>query len=309
MRSPAALRGAEGGAIDLAAWLATRRPPPLPVPAAPGPPTWAARAGRLRGAGVRIALLDGAVDLTHPDLRAARVRGWAPGRGLTEPTAHATACASILVGQGVRDVIGLVPGAEVLAADVLPGGARAGRRGVPGPASPRGAPWGQAAPAPAVPSDEAVVRAVRAALAWGADLLVLPFGRTRPGRRLALALRGASDRGVRVLAAAGNLGPDVLTFPASVTGVVSVTAWDAAGIAPRCSRRGDVAGPGDGVPVAGSTRSATLHGSSPATLLVAGVEALRLGPRRAETGRADASVRTQRDRGTQADEGDEVRRA
>ena len=47
------------------------------------------------------------------------------------------------------------------------------------------------------------MRAVRAALAWGADALVLPFGRTRPGRRLALALRAAAERRIPVLAAGG----------------------------------------------------------------------------------------------------------
>lgn len=264
---------APGGVVDLLTWLAARTPPALPVPAVPGPPSWAAGRGESRGDGIRIALLDGAVDVSHPDLREARIRRWSPGPGIRDHSGHATACASLLVGQGRRDVLGLTPAAALLAVAVLDAHDGA--------------------------SDERLVRAVRAALAWGADALVLPFGRTRPGRRLALALRAAAERGAPVLAAAGNLGPDVLTFPASVSGVVSVTAWDDGGVLAGCSRRAALAAPGDGVPAAGGAARTALRGSSAAVVLAAGVCALHLADERSQT----------RDGLGEADEGDQIRDA
>lgn len=230
------------GPLDLEAWLAGRRPPALPCPALPLP-----RPGT--GAGVRIALLDGQVDLDHPDLRGARVRAWAPhGLSLPDPTGHATACASLLVGQGVAQVRGLVPDAELLVAAVLP----------ENPLEPG--------------ADERVAQGIGWATYRGAEVIVLPFGRRRLGRRVTTALRSAVASGVAVYAAAGNIGADVLAFPAAVAGVRAVTAYDDAGLVAGCSAVADLAGPGR-VPAAGPDRRVTLHGSSPAAVLAAGVHA------------------------------------
>ena len=162
-----------GDVVDCSRWLAARRPPPLPLPALP-PPDLTPRSGG-RGTGVTVALLDGQVDADHPDLRGARVRQrttGAPALSLPDPTGHATACASLLVGQGRRQVLGLVPKATLLTAAVL-------------------GPHGRT-------SDEHVVRALRWVCDEGADVLVLPFGRTRPGRSVALALRSAAEAGLHL---------------------------------------------------------------------------------------------------------------
>ncbi len=226
--------------IDLGSWMAGRRPAVLPLPMLPE-----LVAGT--GAGLRIALLDGQVDTAHPDLRDAQVRCWSPrGRSEPDPTGHATACASLLVGQGTAHVRGLVPEAELLAAAVLGDN----------PFEPG--------------SDELVAQGIGWAAFRGAQVLVLPFGRRRVGRRVTSALRSVIASGVAVFAAAGNLGSEVLTFPAAVTGVRAVTAHDDAGLLPWCSDLADLAAPGHDVPAAGSAGRARLEGSSPAAVLAAG---------------------------------------
>ncbi|WP_199422673.1 S8 family serine peptidase [Actinotalea solisilvae] len=268
------VRDVDGGEpVDVGLWLAgrwlgDRRRAPLGVPRVAYPPTHLPRTG----AGVRVALLDGVVDAAHPDLRGARV--WDRGRtrvpavaATAEGSARATAHASLLVGQGERDVLGLVPDADLLVVPVLTVGG--------------------------FTSDELLVRAVRRVVADGAQVLVLPFGRRRLGRRVAMVLRTVAESGVRVVVAAGDLGPDVLAFPASVSGVTAVTAHDDAGLLPGCSARGDLSAPGSDVPAAGRDGVVRLRGSSPAAVLAAGVVAAVLGEvhrERREAGERDRLV-------------------
>lgn len=232
------------------AWLADRRRATLPggVPRVQFPAANLARTG----SGVRVALLDAPVDRSHPDLRDAHL--WGRFRGATwtgkdpsDDVRRATALASVLVGQGAREVRGLVPDAELLVAPVRSRDDRT--------------------------ADDLIVRAVRWALIEGAQILVLPFGRRRLGRRVAMVLRSAAEAGTRVFVAAGDLGPDVLAFPASVSGVVAVTAYDRGAVLPQCSRQADLAAPGRDVPAAGGT----LQGSAAATVLAAGAWAGTLG--------------------------------
>lgn len=232
--------GGLSDAIDIGTWMGRRRPAALPLPLLPE-----LVAGS--GAGLRIALLDGQVDTSHPDLRGARVRCWSPrGRSTPDPTGHATACASLLVGQGASQILGLVPEAELLAAAVL-----GDNLFEPG-------------------SDELVAQGIGWAAFRGAQVLVLPFGRRRVGRRVTSALRSVIASGVTVFAAAGNLGSEVLTFPAAVTGVRAVTAHDDDGLLPWCSDLADLAAPGHDVPAAGAAGRVRLEGSSPAAVLAAG---------------------------------------
>ncbi|WP_024286949.1 S8 family serine peptidase [Cellulomonas sp. KRMCY2] len=227
-------------AVACQRWFQARPVPDLPVPVAQLPRT------PTTGRGVRIALLDGEVDGTHPDLRGAhlQVKPGARPIGPASPAGQATAHASLLVGQGKAHVLGLVPEAELLVAPVLGADGRT--------------------------SDELIVRAVRWALAERAQILVLPFGRRRLARGVATALRTAVDRGVHVLVSAGDLGPEVLTFPASVTGVLAVAGYDDSGLLPESSALADLAAPGRDVPAAGPDRAVRLRGSAPAAVLAAG---------------------------------------
>ncbi|MDO8105737.1 S8/S53 family peptidase [Isoptericola sp. b441] len=225
------------GPVDLRAWLGGTGRPQLDVPLAPTPP-------RLAGARTpRVALVGGGVDRQHPDLAGAHVVVWPGGRGLA-PDVTATAYASLLVGQGVAHARGLVPDAVLLVAAVEH---------------------------PDEPStDAATARAVRWCVGAGAEVIVLPYGRRRLGRRLTVTLHAAMAHGTRVFAAAGDLGPDILTFPGSVTGVVAVTAHDGSRLLAGCSACADIAAPGADVPAAGPRSRTRLRGSGAATVLAAG---------------------------------------
>ncbi len=81
-----------------------------------------------------------------------------------------------------------------------------------------------------------------------------------------------------VLAAAGNLGPDDLAFPASLPEVAAVSALGLDGhvLAACCARREvDFFAPGEDVPAVGPDGRVRLLGSSPATVIEAGMIALR----------------------------------
>jgi subtilisin family serine protease len=231
--------------VDLATWVAASPRPDLATPTLPPPP----RPERRAGLGLRIAVLDAAVDRSHPDLADARIVLWPPTRDVV-PDPQATAYASLLVGQGAAHVRGLLPAAELMTASVR-------------------TPDGHG-------EDEVLARAVRWAVGRGAHVLVIPSGRRRLGRRVTTTLRGAMADGVRVFAAAGNLGPSLVAFPAAVSGVVAVTAHDDAGFLPQCSTHADLAAPGRDVPAAGPRRRAHLQGSGPAAVLAAGCHLLWL---------------------------------
>jgi subtilisin family serine protease len=217
------------------------------------------------GHGIRIALLDSGIYWEHPVFQGAavRVRDFT-GRGdLDDPTGHGTASASLLVGQVQGGFEGLAPRSEMLFARVLGAGDRDS-------------------------TIRAVVKALRWAVERGAHIIVLPFGTRRHSIRVARAVAWARRADVTILAAAGNRGPEELCFPAWLDEVVAVTGVDAVGHAlPQCCslERADLGAPGDDVSAIGPRGLARLHGSSPAAVLAAGVEALhRVAHRKAAEG-------------------------
>jgi len=244
---PTGSGGPEPAVVDCSRWLADQ-----PSPSCPGIDVLDHQVLDAAGRGVRIALLDAPADLDHPDLASATIESWpgVHGVGLHQPTAHGTACASLLVGQGLAQVRGVAPEAELLIAPVLR--------------------------ADGSVSDELVARGLAWAVSRGADIVVLPFGRRRLGRRVATRARHAVVSGVRVVAAAGSLGPDLMTFPGSVSGVIAVTGHDGTGRCPECSIRADLAAPGRDVPAAGPYGIVRMQGSAPAAVLAAGALAVRL---------------------------------
>lgn len=158
-----------------------------------------------RGAGCTgasaLGLLDTALDLTEPGLagRNVTVRSFLVAGEAPAAPDHGTAIAAVLIG---RD--GLLRGdATLLAAAVM------GREDV-----------GDAAPAG---------RLVRA-LDWlaGAGVPVVLMSLSGPENAvLGRALAGALDRGLVLIAAAGNGGAEGLGYPAAHPGVIAVTAIDA----------------------------------------------------------------------------------
>lgn len=209
------------------------------------------------GRGVRVALLDGGVAWMHPVFDGAQLDGrdFTGSGGLIDGTGHGTCNAALLVGQNPHLVRGIAPACELMIAKVL---YQSGRG----------------------KGDEAVSRAVKWAVGKNVDVIVIPFGRGPSSRQIIRAIRRALEAGCLIFAAAGNRGPDIMAFPANMRGVTAVSAVDSMGhpLAWCCqSQHVDCYAPGEFIWGFGNE---TLSGSSPATVIAAGVAVLELARRR-----------------------------
>ena len=149
-------------------------------------------------------MVDTAVDLAHPAFKGGRVtqRSFLPAGVSRAKAGHGTAVASLLVG-GER--LGLLGGARLYAAAVFR------KRGDDG----------------ANTDAELAVRALDWLVGQGVAAINLSFGGPR-NRILEAAVLRVEQRGIEVLAAAGNGGADAPpVYPAAQAGVIAVTALDA----------------------------------------------------------------------------------
>ncbi len=232
-------------------------PPEPTTPAAPGVGSSAAP----NNAGIRIGLLDGALDTRHPALRNADIR---LRRCVQAPRAspHANAIASLLVGNAGA-FHGVVAQATLYAADVACG--------------------------------DSAVDALADALGWMVLERVPVINISLvgpPNRTLEQVVKAVTGRGHVIVAAVGNDGPAAPPlYPAAYPGVVGVTGVDPARrVLPEALQGPQVmfAAPGAQVTVAAGEREYTAaRGTSYATPLVAGLIALRL-----REARPDAAART-----------------
>lgn len=212
--------------------------------------------------GVRVGLVDGSV---APGLGGVKLtqRAFAPGGAKVTP--HATAVASLLAGAD-GPFRGVVPGAEVLVADVY-------------------------GPTPAGGSAAAIAEG----LAWLARNRVGVINISLvgpPNLVLAAAVRGLVERGVLLVAAVGNDGPAAPPlYPAAYPGVVAVSGVDARRrILPEAGRGPHVAFAAPGAQMAAAAAAGgfvTVRGTSFAAPIVAGQLAAALpAPDRAAAARA-----------------------
>jgi hypothetical protein len=160
------------------------------------------------GKGLRIGLVDTAVDGNHGALRGQRLqaRSFLSAGTRPAPTDHGTATAALLIGSAkVPAATGLLPGASLYVADVF---RQRSKRHVDTTA-------------------ELVARGIDWLVSQGVTVINLSLGGPRNLLIEAAASR-ALGRGVIIVAAAGNSGskaPPV--YPAAQKGVVAVTAVDA----------------------------------------------------------------------------------
>ncbi|MEM9446667.1 MAG: S8 family serine peptidase [Verrucomicrobiota bacterium] len=204
-----------------------------------------------KGKGVRIALLDGGYKWNHPvfsgiDIIAKDLTG---GGSLADSTGHGSQMLSLLVGR-----FGLVPDAKIFLGKVLKSS-----------------------------SVSNVERYITHGIYWAikqqVDILALPLGRTRPSRLIEAAVQSAAKDGIQVFAAAGNLGPSQLLFPASLPGIRSVTGADMSGtILAECSQGVgvDCIALGQVPSITAASGGALTQGSSPATVIAAATSALEM---------------------------------
>ncbi|WP_117211428.1 S8 family serine peptidase [Allorhizocola rhizosphaerae] len=158
------------------------------------------------GRGVRVAVIDTGVDYTHPDLAGRVVKGYDFANGDADPMddhGHGTHVAGIIAGMAAAPggVTGVAPEATIVAYKVL---------------NDRGSGY---------TSD--IVAAIEAAASGQADVINLSLGGPGDGSDpMSLAAKAASQRGVVVVAAAGNAGPyrDSVSSPAVADSVIAVGA-------------------------------------------------------------------------------------
>lgn len=268
--------------------------PPPPPPAPPTPPatpgvagdplrTAQSHIGQLSleqawpistGADQVVAVVDTGVDLTHPDLVDRLVPGInlvTPGAPPSDDNGHGTHVAGIVAATTGNEVgvSGIAPGARIMPVKVLD-------------ATGNG-------------STDAIAAGIEWAVANGATVVNLSLGdagvgtRLTKGGQLNRAIRLAADRGVVVVAAAGNDAALEVDYRRGVD-VIVVNAVDANGVPAPFTDAGDpraVAAPGVDILATAPTGPTTiwpsgssgyerLSGTSMATPIVSGVAALLL---------------------------------
>lgn len=217
---------------------------------------------------VRVAVLDGPVDLGHPCFQGANVaqlESWIGGTACRcESSQHGTHVASIIFGQHGSPVQGIAPRCRGIVIPVF-----------------EEFEDGEILPCPQLDLARAIAQAVDA----GADIVNISGGQLEPSGKaeapLARTIETCIKRGVLVVAAAGNEGCQCLHVPAALPSVLAVGAMNAQGEPLGFSNWGsgyaaegvlalgeDVPGavPGGGV--------VPLGGTSVATAVVSGVAAL-----------------------------------
>jgi subtilisin family serine protease len=154
------------------------------------------------GSNVLVAVIDSEIDARHPDLAGALVERFdAVGRA-DKPHSHGTGMTGAIVAH--RQLMGIAPAARILAVHAF---------------SPD-----------AAESPQATTQHILAGLEWaigkGARVINMSFaGPYDP--MLQLAMKNAHDKGVVLIAAAGNLGPkSAPLYPAADPHVIAVTAVD-----------------------------------------------------------------------------------
>ena len=159
------------------------------------------------GTGVVIAVLDTGVDPLHPDLTVSAFASFVEADTLPlDLIGHGTYAASVAMGNGNTSdgkYAGIAAGATLLSAKVTLGGLFAAPS------------W--------------IVSGIEWASSRGADIILLPFNTFgAPGDAVSVAIQEAAEKGIFVIAAAGDDGPDYLTVmsPGGSAAAFCVGAYD-----------------------------------------------------------------------------------
>jgi len=207
------------------------------------------------GAGVTIAVIDTGIDRTHPELAGVFAASFDAIGSKEPPDAHGTAIAGAIAAHG--KLVGVAPGSRLLAIRAF-----------------------STVGADAEATTLTIVRSIQWAVAHGARVINMSFAGARDpliGRALAEARR----RGIVLIAAAGNGGPNSPPlYPAADANVIAVSATDIDDHLLDVANRGQqiaLAAPGvDVLLPAPRARYQLATGTSFAAAHVAGIAALML---------------------------------
>jgi subtilisin family serine protease len=156
----------------------------------------------VRGNNVPVAIIDSEIDVSHPDFSGATIKQYDAIGAEHDPHAHGTGIAGAIASQ--HKLMGVAPNAQIFGIRVF------SRHGANG---------------------EASISNILKGLDWAIrnNVRIINMSFTGPrDSRLAHALKVAHDKGVIVIAAVGNGGPNSAPlFPAADPHVIGVTATDA----------------------------------------------------------------------------------
>jgi subtilisin family serine protease len=237
------------------------------------PPLWK----ETQGEGIKVGVLDTGIALEHPDLQPAILKAQDFTRSPSaayDAQGHGTHVSGIIAARrNAHGIVGVAPEAKIIVAKVL---------------NDEGA-----------GNSQDIVAGILWAIESGADILSMSLGSPEPDEEIHKALLLAISKGIFVITAAGNEGPDLDTvgYPASFPEMVAVGSIDRRKRLSQFSSRGrqvDVVAPGDEITSCYPPRSyATLSGTSMATPFISGVVALALAKHRKMGGKTP--LRTQQD--------------
>ncbi len=215
-------------------------------------------AGAACGKGIRIGVIDSGVDVKHPAFKGAALthRSFKLKNQKAPNAVHGTAVTAMLGGRGAWG--GLLPGAELFTANVFHRGKKGKNVG----------------------STKAILRAVDWLLTQQVSVINLSVGGPE-NKLLAEAVKHARQKGVIMVASAGNHGPfsDKKSYPAAYKSVIAVTALTKREASPRFASQGDYidfAAPGVDIWTAVPNGGRPMSGTSFASPIIAGFAAAAL---------------------------------
>jgi subtilisin family serine protease len=227
-----------------------------------GPPQYAADKLKLaeahaltRGEATIIAVIDSGADGTHPELAGVISNSFDAIGGEFKPHAHGTGMAGAIAGQALLK--GVAPKARILDVRAF-------------------APTGKTQDGTTFD----VVRGMDWAAQNGARIFNLSFAGPRDPL-MSRVVKAAIEKGIVVIAAAGNAGPNSPPlYPAAETGVIAVTATDSEDRVMKVANRGGyvtIAAPGVDILLPAPQKAyAVSSGTSIATAYVSGIAALMI---------------------------------
>ncbi len=213
------------------------------------------------GRGVRVAVIDSGIDISHPALQGVSIQerfsvpelGSVPSESLNP---HGTAIASIIA-SSTMSYSGVAPGSEILSYRVIDD-------------------IGET-------NSFAVATAIVSAVEDGAHLINLSLGGRESSEVLKKAVSYSLGKGVPIVAAVGNDGVGLVNYPAAYDGVIGVTSVSTNGRVSDFANYGegvDFAAPGTGVLTAWeSFEMARFSGTSISSAIVTGALAMELSRR------------------------------
>ena len=212
-----------------------------------------------------LGIVDSGVDITHPDLKAKIVdtfNGADNNKDVKDFVGHGThvaGIASAMTNNGLG-VAGVAPECGILAVKVSSGSSTS-------------------------PSTAGIANGIIYAAEHGADVINLSLGSSRQSQAITDAVLYALSKNVVVVAATGNDGGRIKSYPAAVPGVIAVGSTDSSDQRSRFSNYGDwvsVTAPGSDIlstfpfntNLIGKTEYGSISGTSMATPFVTGLAGL-----------------------------------